>query len=77
LLGIARLDGVSQESSASAWRAVLAGTSEDYAGCGSNALDEWAASVVSRVTRDGRTDVIRRELRQRGVAAFGFLASAA
>jgi hypothetical protein len=36
-------------------------------------LDEWAAGVVARAT-GGRVDAVRRELRSRGVAAFGLAA---
>jgi hypothetical protein len=41
------------------------------------ALDEWAAGIVARVVGNGRSDAIRREVRRRGVAAFGFMAEAA
>lgn len=56
-----------------AWRGILRGTSEDLLGaCGGCMLDEWAADLVARVLgTPSRTDVLRKELRARGVAAFG------
>jgi hypothetical protein len=58
-----------------AWRGILRGESEDYEACGSASLDEWAADVVARVLGGAtRADGIRRELRRRGVAAFGMVA---
>lgn len=65
------------DRSACAWQSVIRGQAEDFSECGSLTLDEWAADVVARVVGGGRTDAIRRELRRRGVAAFGFLAEAA
>jgi hypothetical protein len=60
---------------AAAWRGILRGESEDYDACGSATLDEWAADMVVRVVGGaGRSDGIRRELRRRGVAAFGLVA---
>jgi len=60
---------------AAAWRGILRGESEDYEACGSTTLDEWAASLVARVVGGApRADGIRRELRRRGVAAFGLVA---
>jgi hypothetical protein len=58
-----------------AWRGILRGESEDYEACGSASLDEWAADVVAQVLGAAvRADGIRRELRRRGVAAFGLVA---
>jgi hypothetical protein len=62
-----------------AWQGVLRGESEDFSALGPlEPLDEWAADVVARVIGNpARADGIRRELRRRGVAAFGIVADAA
>jgi hypothetical protein len=61
-----------------AWQGILRGESEDFGPCGGATLDEWSANLVARVLGLAtRTEGIRRELRRRGVAAFGFLADAA
>jgi hypothetical protein len=74
LLGLDVASGA-VEPQAAAWRGILRGESEDYDACGASTLDEWAADVVSRVVGGaGRSDGIRRELRRRGVAAFGLVA---
>lgn len=55
-----------------AWRAVLCGTSDDLGACGGAMLDEWASDVLAHVLgTPSRATVLRRELRTRGVAAFG------
>jgi hypothetical protein len=78
LLGQARVDGVVADPGALAWQGILRGESEDFGPCGAATLDEWASSVVARVVAGGgRAEAIRRELRSRGVAAFGFMAAAA
>jgi len=79
MLGQTRVDGLLADEGARAWQGVIRGESEDFSRCGSATLDEWAAGVVARVVGSGcsRTDAIRRELRRRGVAAFGFMAEAA
>jgi len=57
-----------------AWRGILRGESEDYEACGAATLDEWAADVVAGAVGAGvRAEGIRRELRKRGVAAFGLV----
>jgi hypothetical protein len=61
-----------------AWQGILRGESEDFGPCGAATLDEWSANLVARVLGlASRAEGIRRELRRRGVAAFGFLAEAA
>jgi prevent-host-death family protein len=61
-----------------AWRGILRGESEDFGACGTTTLDEWAADVVARALGSvSRANDIRRELRRRGVAAFGLVADAA
>jgi hypothetical protein len=57
---------------AAAWRAILRGESEDFSTCG--ALDEWAAQALAgMMSAPQKVAQIRRELRARGVAAFGLI----
>jgi hypothetical protein len=77
MLGHSRIDGCTADAGARAWQSVIRGQSEDFSECGGMALDEWAAGIVARVAGSGRSDAIRREVRRRGVAAFGFMAEAA
>jgi hypothetical protein len=61
----------------SAWRAILCGTSDDLGACGAAMLDEWAADVLSRLLAAlDKKDHLRRQLRDRGVAAFGLIEAA-
>ena len=61
-----------------AWQNILRGESEDFTACGSVALDEWAADLVARVLGSPtQKAALRRELRARGLAAFGLVAQAA
>ena len=64
-------------SIAGAWRSVLRGVTHDLSACGASTLDGWSAELLSAfgVGQGGATDV-RRELRRRGVAAFGMLLAA-
>ncbi len=64
-------------STASAWRAVLRGATQDLSICGDSTLDGWSADLLKAfgVGQGTATDV-RRELRRRGVAAFGMLLAA-
>jgi hypothetical protein len=61
-----------------AWRAVLAGTSGDLSACGASTLDRWAAELLAIVlgAPQARVEELRRDLRRRGVAAFGMLDAA-
>jgi hypothetical protein len=77
MLGETRVDGLSADAGTRAWRNIIRGQAEDFSECGARTLDEWAADVVAHVVGGARTDAIRRELRKRGVAAFGFMAEAA
>jgi len=62
---------------AHAWRAILRGDSDDFGACGPRMLDEWAADLVARiVAAPARTEQLRRELRTRGIAAFGIVLAA-
>jgi hypothetical protein len=61
---------------ATAWRAILRGESEDFSTC-RGALDEWAATALaSMMSAPHKLAQIRRELRARGVAAFGLIEAA-
>ena len=75
----ARVPGaLENEAIACAWRAIMNGESEDFAACGAKPLDEWAAELVAGLlSAPSRTQQLRRELRARGVAAFGFVVDAA
>jgi hypothetical protein len=59
-----------------AWMSVLRGEAMDLGACGSLPLDEWAAGIVARAVGDTTlVPAVRRELRGRGVLAFGLLAA--
>jgi hypothetical protein len=62
---------------ATAWRGILCGESEDFSLC-ATPLDEWAAGALARILdAPHKAGQLRRELRARGVAAFGLVAVAA
>jgi hypothetical protein len=63
----------------SAWTAVLSGSSQDFAACGTTTLDRFGAELLAALLAvpATRADELRRELRKAGVAAFGVLAAAA
>jgi hypothetical protein len=64
-------------ATATAWCAVLRGTSDDLSACGGATLDEWAADLLARLLGSvDRAPAMRRDLRSRGVAAFGLLEAA-
>jgi len=77
--GVHRSDALARQ--VIAWRGILNGESDDFEGCGQRSLDEWSADLVARVVGGGgtslRAESVRRELRRRGVAAFGLLSQAA
>jgi hypothetical protein len=84
LVGRARLDASASDeyrtlrAQALAWQGILRGESEDFSACGSGMLDEWAAGLVALVLGNAqRADGLKRELRRRGVAAFGLVEQAA
>jgi len=63
---------------AAAWQGILRGDSEDFGACGVSSLDEWSSIAVARCMGEmARADGLRRELRRRGVAAFGLVIEAA
>lgn len=60
-----------------AWRAILDGSSDDFGACGNAMLDEWSAELIARMLgAPVRATALRRELRERGVAAFGLVEAA-
>lgn len=60
-----------------AWRAILDGSSDDFSACGQFMLDEWCAELIARLLgAPVRATALRRELRERGVAAFGLVEAA-
>jgi hypothetical protein len=60
-----------------AWRDILLGTGDDFAACGSAPLDEWGADLIARLLgAPTRAPALKRELRSRGVAAFGLACAA-
>jgi hypothetical protein len=70
--GIARSTAFTEQ--VVAWRGMVGGESDEFPACG--ALDEWTADVIARALGSAtRADVIRRELRRHGVAAFGLVAA--
>ena len=61
---------------ARAWRAILRGESEDFGACPTT-LDEWAgATLAALLGAPQKSAQLRRELRARGVAAFGLIEAA-
>jgi len=60
---------------AKAWRQVLRGEINDLSACGTTTLDAWSADLL-RAFGVGQGKDVRRELRFRGVAAFGMLLAA-
>jgi hypothetical protein len=61
-----------------AWGGILRSESDDFAAAGGAMLDEWCASVIAMVLgQPMRADGLKRELRRRGVAAFGLIDQAA
>ncbi len=68
----------SLRTAAAAWQAILRGESEDFSACGASTLDEWCSMLVAAALGEpARSDSLRRELRRRGVAAFGLIVEAA
>lgn len=58
-----------------AWIGILRGTSDDFDACGNAMLDEWGADLLARLLgAPSRADALKRELRSRGIAAFGLAA---
>ena len=72
------MEHLAGDAIASAWRAILRGESVDFAACGSKSLDEWAsASLAHFLNTRTKAGALRRELRARGVAAYGLVMEAA
>lgn len=81
--GLAEVHGEDLRASAwlgravSGWRGVLSGECSDLSVCGETTLDRFAAQLgAALLGTSSRTDELRRELRRKGVAAFGVLAAA-
>lgn len=77
------LDGGARYSSkyrelCSAWTAVLRGSSQDFAACGTTTLDRFGAELLAALLAvpATRADDLRRGLRKAGIAAFGVLDAA-
>jgi hypothetical protein len=67
---------LSGDAVAAAWQAILNGESEDFSLC-ATPLDEWASLALARVlSAPHKAAQFRRELRARGVAAFGLIEAA-
>ena len=63
-------------TTSSAWQKMLRGESGDLGVCGDATLDGWTADLVARViAKPTLVSAIRRDLRRRGIAAFGMLDS--
>jgi hypothetical protein len=56
------------------WRRALRGEPSDLGSCAAEPLDDWAASLVAQLAPGRDLGSIRRELRRRGIAAFGLVA---
>jgi hypothetical protein len=57
-----------------AWQSILRGESGDLSACGESTLDTWTADLVARlIAHPDKAQTIRRDLRRRGIAAFGML----
>jgi hypothetical protein len=59
---------------ARAWRVAIEGGEADFTACGSAMLDEYSAGLLAQLT-GAAMEPIRRELRSRGVCAFGLIAA--
>jgi hypothetical protein len=69
---------VRARAEAAAWQGILRGESDDFAACGGAMLDEWSAAlIVTAIGQPARAEPLKRELRRRGVAAFGLVDQAA
>jgi hypothetical protein len=56
------------------WLGALRGDAQDLSCCGESTLDTFTANVVSRfLASPDKRELVRRDLRRRGVAAFGML----
>jgi hypothetical protein len=61
-------------TTSSAWQRMLRGEEGNLAVCGESTLDGWTADLIARlVAKPAMASTIRRDLRRRGIAAFGML----
>lgn len=78
---VAKVNGVYARSEAvvavaQAWSAALRGKDPDFTACGTKMFDEFSAEVVSKLANaPQRLEMVRRDLRSRGIAAFGLVAA--
>ncbi len=64
-------------ATAQAWRATILGEEADFSAC-TTTLDEWSATLVATLANmPQQRESFRRDLRSRGIAAFGLLVEAA
>jgi len=80
--GVLGADGRKSDAflqTSSAWRRVLSGETDDLSSCGTTTLDRFGAELLAALLGwpKSRVEDLRRELRRRGVAAFGVIADAA
>ena len=74
--GVQRTEAFAQ--TVRAWQAILRGEDDDLSRCGAATLDEWTADLIARVIGNPVLAAqLRRDLRSKGVAAFGLVAEAA
>jgi hypothetical protein len=61
-------------AAAQAWRATLLGEDADFSAC-PTMLDEWSANLIATLAGvPNQREALRRDLRARGIAAFGIAA---
>lgn len=61
-------------AAAQAWRSTLLGEEADFSAC-TTMLDEWSANLIAVLAgTPDRRETLRRDLRSRGIAAFGIAA---
>lgn len=61
-------------NASTAWQTILRGEPGDLSACGENTLDNWTADLIARLLANpSMAPIIRRDLRRRGIAAFGML----
>lgn len=61
---------------AQAWSVAMRGEDPDFSACGNKMLDEFSAEIVAKIANaPQRVELVRRDLRARGIAAFGLVAA--
>lgn len=70
-------DLLTRDPVAQTWKVAILGGEADFSACGAETLDEWSAHLVTRVANAASSfESVRRELRGRGVCAFGLVEAA-